>query len=390
MTAPRDFADTPEWAADLVEEAGRAFAASYGREASHVVLAPGRVNLIGEHVDLHGGPMLPVAMARATVLACAPGEAGVLRVRSTARAGEAVVHGDDLAHGEVGDPWLARPAAVMAALADVDVPVPGLDALVTGDLPLGAGLSSSAALGVALCLAAEHAAQRRLDPLDRARVVQAAEHACGTPCGLMDPLVLSAARRDHAVHLDCRTGAWRHVPLPADVELVVVDSGQRHDLADGSYAERRVSCERAAELLGVEWLADADPDDVARLPDDSARRRVRHVVGEVRRVVDFERALRAGDVEAAGRVLAAGHASLRDDFEVSTHLIDHMADVLNGPPRDGVVLGARLTGGGFGGCLVVLTRRGGLACVRERLELSGLSVRAFATPAVDAARVLSR
>jgi galactokinase len=344
------------------------------------VWAPGRVNLIGEHTDYAGGLALPIALDRGTtVTGVRRRGAEQVRLRSEAEPEPAVVPLD------VGDPASVRPAwarYVAGVVAELR-PASGFEGTVTTTLPIGAGLSSSAALelAVALALGFEGA------PTDLALLGQRAEQrASGVPCGLMDQLVGAAGKPGHALLIDFgaaerrgaesaaerrgaeepaeRRGAdvpvFEDVPLPEEAEIVVLDSGQRRTLAGGgtggaAYAERRASVEAAAARLGP--LRTAAPADIARLDDPVLRRRARHVITENQRVLDLLAALRAGDLATAGAVMDAGHVSLRDDFEVSTPVLDQLVTSVRSRPG---VHGARLTGAGFGGCVVALTEAGAL------------------------------
>ena len=235
------------------------------------------------------------------------------------------------------------------AVAAVVEPAAGFTGEVASDLPIGAGLSSSASLEVALALAFGHGR----DPLQVARDCQRAElMASGVPCGIMDQLV-SAVAVENALLIDCSTLSAEPVPVPEDVEIVVIHSGEARRLAGSAYAERRRSCEEAASIIGP--LRAATLDAVSELSDPVLRARARHVVSENHRVWAFASALTEGDLEACGRLMVESHRSLAEDFEVSTERLDAMVADLNGRPG---VYGARLTGAGFGGCVVALTRPG--------------------------------
>jgi galactokinase len=325
-------------------------------------VAPGRVNLIGEHTDHTGGLVLPMAIDRVTAVDGDPG-GDVVRLVSTHEREPAVV---PLVVGDprgVAPPWARYVAGVVAATA----PAVGFTGTVSSTIPIGAGLSSSAALEVAVALALGFRG-----PVDELAVrCQEAEHrATGVPCGIMDQLASAAGVAGHALLIDCTTLAIRPVPIPEGVEVTVVDSGERRPLAGTAYGERRRSCEAAQARIGP--LRDASPEDVDALADPVLRACARHVVTENQRVRDFVAALEAGDLAACGALLAASHASLRDDLRVSTPRLDALVDRLAATPG---VFGARLTGGGFGGCAVALSEPGAL---RE-----GWTVRAR-----DGARVL--
>jgi galactokinase len=310
--------------------------------------APGRVNLIGEHVDYVGGLALPMAVDLGTTI-------------TGRRVGDWIsLDSDDepercelpLALDEpaaVSPAWARYVAGVVAELA----PSVGFDGTVVSTLPIGAGLSSSASLELATALALGFDG----GPHDLARLGQRAEQAAsGVPCGLMDQLASACGVDGHALLIDFRTDAVEPVPVPPDMEIVVVHSGVSRQLARSAYAERRASCEDAAATLGVA-LRDATLDDVASLSDPVLRHRARHVVSENQRVLAAVEAMRAGDAPTAGAILVEGHVSLRDDFEVSLPEIDALVDRLIAAPG---VHGARITGAGFGGCVVALTEPGAL------------------------------
>lgn len=308
--------------------------------------APGRVNLIGGQVDYHEGYVVSLAVDRDVTVAAAPRRDRVVRARSSAYPGTVEV---DLAAAvdpaAVSPAWGRPVAAVARVLRDHGVDPPGADLAYGSSLPPGAGLSSSAAFGVVTTLALAHLAGHTLAAGDAARVAQRAEHlALGVPCGIQDPLTSLAARAGHVLLLDCRTLAAEHLALPPGIALLVVHSGVSRTLAGSPWAARRAESFGAARRVGVRVLRDATPDQVRGEP------RARHVVHEIGRVLAFADALRRGDADALGPLLLASHASSRDDMEVSTPELDTLVECL----VDAGALGARLTGGGFGGCVVAL------------------------------------
>ncbi|MGJ7440197.1 galactokinase [Aquipuribacter sp. MA13-6] len=332
--------------------------------------APGRVNLVGEHLDYNGGPVLPLAIAHRGLVAARRRDDGVLRLVSAQD--DAVWEGSvaDLVPGAVPG-WAGYAAGVLWALGrGPGGDLPGFDVVVDGRVPVGAGLSSSASLtcGVAVAVAdllglpgadaADEAGRRVL----AAACVRAENEFAGAPTGGMDQAVVLRARAGHALLLDCRTFDAEHVPLPTgeagQAELLVVDTRAHHALVDGRYGGRRAACERAAADLGLDRLADLGPDDLeaatSRLGDDELRRVVRHVVSETDRVHRVAALLRAGDLAATGPLLLASHASMRDDFRISVAELDLVVEA----SVDAGALGARMTGGGFGGSAVVLCTDG--------------------------------
>lgn len=308
------------------------------------VRAPGRVNLIGDHTDYTGGLVLPMAIDRETVVDVEPHE--VVELRSFDEPETVVVPLD------VPDPSAVRPGwgRYVAGVVSVLRPATGVRGVVGTTIPIGAGLSSSAALEVAVALALGFDGT----PLELARACQRAEQvATGVPCGIMDQLASASGVAGHALLIDCATSSVTPVPLPDELEVVVVHSGQTRAVAATAYAERRAQCEAATVVVGP--LREASPDDLGALDEPVLRRRARHVVSENTRVAAFSDALAGGRFDELGPLLDASHASLRDDFEVSTPELDALVARLAATPG---VLGARLTGAGFGGCVVALAERG--------------------------------
>jgi galactokinase len=326
--------------------------------------APGRVNLIGEHVDYNDGLVLPFALPFTATARVSPRRDDAVHVRTTAYDEEAVFS-IRVQPGEVSG-WAAYIAGVVWALAPPDDA--GLDIEVHSDVPVGAGLSSSAALECAVAAAVDSALQMSLGPVELASRCRRAENDfVGVPTGPMDQLAAMLCQVGHALLVDCRDMSHSDVPLDLSshgLRLLVVDTGVRHALADGAYAERRAECAAAAEALEVSTLRDAAPEQVRRMSDPLLQRRAHHVVseiGRVREVVDVLTAAHPGDI---GAFLTASHESLRDDYEVSCSELDVTVEAA---VRAGA-LGARLTGGGFGGCAIVLCRQADVASVIDRVE----------------------
>ena len=332
----------------------------FGREPAGRWAAPGRVNLIGEHVDYAGGLCLPFALDRRTVVAAAPRADGRVRLSSTAEPDGWEGHLDEIGPGAPGG-WAGYAAGVLWALRAAGHDVPGVDLLVTDTVPLGAGLSSSAALECAVAVAVDELAGLGLagsrdGRAELARLCRRAENdVVGAPTGGMDQLAALLGEPGHALLIDCRDGAVRPVPLPLhahDLTVLVFDTRVRHRLADGRYARRRADVERAAASLGLPSLREAMPADLDRL-DPALRRRARHVVTEIARVAEVVALLDAGRLPAVGPLLDASHASLADDHEVSCPELD----LAVATARSAGALGARMTGGGFGGSAIALVPR---------------------------------
>jgi len=307
--------------------------------------APGRVNLIGDHTDHTGGLALPMAIDLGTTVSGHTGGA-VVELRSPIGPEPAIVPLDVDDPAAVSPGWARYVAGVVAELR----PSVGLSGSVVTTLPVGAGLSSSAALEVAVALALGFEGSA----LELAQLGQRAERrASGVPCGIMDQLASAAGVAGHALRIDCTTLEVRPVPLPDDLEVVVVDSGQRRALATSAYADRAAACQAAQASIGP--LRDATLADLAGVSDEVVRRRARHVITENARVDHLAEALGSGDRQSMADAMTASHRSLREDFEVSTPELDALVDQLR--TVDGV-LAARLTGAGFGGCVVALAGRG--------------------------------
>ena len=338
--------------------------------------APGRVNLIGEHTDYNLGFALPIALPGPTVATFAPGDADAITVRSDREPGAARIPLDTAA-GEITG-WAAYVAGVVWALRRAGHPVIGGDMCITGGPAAGAGLASSAALECAVLGAILHATGVAMDRIEQARLAQAAENEyVGAPTGLLDQLCALFGQPSSAMLVDFLAVSVCPVafdPESCDVALLVVDSRARHQHAGGAYAQRRASCERAAADLGASSLRDVQdsaPWPLAAIRDPVDRRRARHVPSENRRVLDFVAALDDCDFGHAGRLLTASHASMRDDFEITTAHIDLIADTAVWAGA----LGARMTGGGFGGCVIALAPAGAVdaigAAVRDAVGSAG-------------------
>ena len=344
--------------AALTDAVADAFTGLHGRPPLGVFAAPGRVNLIGEHVDYNGGLCLPMALPHATYAAVAPRDDGTVTVTSHQQDDAFSASLDALGPGQATG-WAAYAAGVLWALQEDGWELPGMDVVVDSRVPLGAGLSSSAAIECAVAIGAAEIAGATLDDDLRSALVRACMRAesevAGAPTGGMDQTIALFGRAECALLLDCRDWSTSQIgwdPASADLTLLVVDTRASHSLSDGGYESRRRDCETAARTLGVELLRDVEDHDEALggLDDERIRRRVRHVFTEIDRVRDAVRQLEAGDFKGLGASFTASHESLRDDYEVSADELDVVVDTA----LENGALGARMTGGGFGGSAIAL------------------------------------
>ncbi|WP_441287707.1 galactokinase [Sorangium sp. KYC3313] len=343
---------------------GNGFEVVFGRPAKVLAEAPGRVNLIGEHTDYSGGYVLPTAIPQKTRVEIAPREDRLIQVMTANVRGGAQLSfraGEEARRGL----WLDYVQGITAVLRSRGASIPGFDARIASTVPLGSGLSSSASLLVALARALRSMLGLSIDDVEIARIAHAAEHDfVGAPVGTMDQMAASLADESTALFIDTRTLAFERIPLPPEAELLVIDSGVAHQHASGDYKTRRAECERAAAALGVPELRDVDASVEPRIASLPAPldRRARHVVTENARVLAAVAALRAGDLGRLGELFDASHRSMRDDFEVSVPAVDALVESARAQPD---VFGARLTGGGFGGAIVALVKRGRAASVGQ-------------------------
>ncbi|MFE1927884.1 galactokinase [Streptomyces asoensis] len=381
------------------QEVREGFVRLYGAEPDGVWAAPGRVNLIGEHTDYNDGFVMPFALPHIAVAAVSPRTDGVLRLHSAdLDSGVAELRLDDLSPGS-DSRWTAYPAGVVWALREAGHPVTGADVHLSSTVPSGAGLSSSAAIEVVVALALNDLFGLGLQGWQLARLCQRAENVyVGAPTGIMDQTASACCEAGHALFLDTRDLSQKQIPLDLAAEglrLLVVDTQVTHAHSGGEYGKRRAGCEKGAALLGVDALRDiayADLDAALdRLGDEEeVRRLVRHVVTEDQRVEEVVALLESGgDTRAVGPVLTAGHASLRDDFRVSCPELDLVVDTA----LAGGALGARMTGGGFGGSAIVLAEaadvEGLTKAVQEAFAVAGYKApRVFeAVPSAGARRL---
>ena len=329
-----------------------------GRQPTGVWAAPGRVNLIGEHTDYNEGYVMPFALAQRVLIAAAPRNDRTWSVTSLNNDSTKIFSAADLNPGMAG--WQAYVAGVVWALQDAGHRVGGADLVLTSDVPEGAGLSSSAALECAVLTAVVDLNDLDVVGIERAKLARRSENDfVGAPTGLMDQAASTLCTAGHALFFDCRTDAAEQVlfdTTSAGLEILVLDTKTPHALVDSEYAARRASCEQAAQLLGIPALRDVTDLDAAldQLPDPVLKRRVRHVVTENARVLEAADVLRAGRIADLAPLLDASHESMRDDFEITVPQVDLAVETA----RSSGSLGARMTGGGFGGCIIALVELG--------------------------------
>jgi galactokinase len=335
------------------DQVAGAFRARFGSSPALVVRSPGRVNVIGEHTDYNEGFVLPMAIDRAVWIALRPRPGREVIAVSLDFREEKTFALDGLRRS--GGGWLDYLKGTAWALTEAGHRLAAWEGVVTGDVPIGAGLSSSAALEMATACAFAAVSGLPWDPVVMAQLARRAENEfVGVGCGIMDPLIIGAGQDGHAVLIDCRSLETRPVPLPRGTAIAVLDTSTRRELTGSAYNERRAQCEEAARLLGVAALRDVSPAGLAArgggLPDD-VRRRARHVVSENARTLEAAEAMQAGDARRLGRLMNESHVSMREDFEISTAALDAMVEIAQAAAGGH---GARMTGGGFGGCVVAL------------------------------------
>ncbi|MCL4200913.1 MAG: galactokinase [Pirellulaceae bacterium] len=384
----------------LVHRAETQFESRFGRSPRWIAAAPGRVNLIGEHTDYNDGFVLPMAIQRYVVIAADAAGGGdwqmPIRLVSSAVEQPQWISLDESRNEEIAA-WARYVFGVMIGCRDQGMQPGPLDVLVDSNVPLGGGLSSSAALEVATATLIEAVTGRRLPDVDKALLCQQAEHRyAGVPCGIMDQFTSVLGLADHLMLLDCRSTTVTPVPMTdTDVQVLIVNSNVKHELTGGEYAQRRSQCERAAQGMGVASLRDATSDLLKQ--HESALepvlvRRARHVIGEIARTTQAAEAVANGDWHRAGALMYESHASLRDDYEVSCAELDLLVELARDYGSEGMI-GSRMTGGGFGGCTVSLVRREHLETVaraiRDRYQKqTGVTPTLFTTRPAQGAQIV--
>jgi len=384
---------------DLASHVATEFKKIYGRPPRWIAAAPGRVNIIGEHTDYNDGFVLPMAIEFYSVMAADRPADGreVITLRSTLEAEVATI---DLSRPVVpGLPkWGNYPRGVVAGFQGRGIQPGGLDVLLHSTVPLGSGLSSSAALEICTATLLEAVTGTTLDPVEKALLCQKAEHDfAGVPCGIMDQFISALGREGHLLLLDCRTRKTEIVPLQdPSVALLIINTNVKHELSGGEYAERRAQCEEAAMNLGVESLRDVTVEELEMGKSklrDLVYRRARHVICEISRTVRAAGSVRQSDWPAVGQLMYASHVALRDDFEVSCSELDAVVKIADAIGEQGGVYGCRMTGGGFGGCCVALVKASSVDAITKKISddyktRTGIVATIFASRPASGATIL--
>lgn len=358
---------------DLSSLVAAEFQKSYGRLPRWIAAAPGRVNLIGEHTDYNDGFVLPMAIDYYAVMAAdrPVGGENVITLRSTLEQEPVRI---DLAEPiKPGAPkWGNYPRGVIAGFLARGINPGGLDVLLHSTVPLGSGLSSSAALEVCTATLLEAVTGKMIDPVEKALLAQKAEHDfAGVPCGIMDQFISALGREGHLLLLDCRSRETELVPMKNhSVELLIINTNVKHELGSGEYAKRRAECEEAAKVLGVASLRDATAEQLEKAKakmSEVVYRRARHVIGEIARTVHAAGEIRETNWPSVGQLMYASHFSLRDDYEVSCKELDVIVEIAAEIGQQGGVFGCRMTGGGFGGCAVALVEVASIEAITKKI-----------------------
>jgi galactokinase len=388
----------------MMEDAGKrargAFQTHFGRPPRWLASAPGRVNLIGEFTDFNDGFVLPMAIERRTVIAAAPnGYPDRIVLRSEATGETVTVDLAEVLRPQSKGRWANYPKGVLAGFLESGLRPRGFDAVIHSTVPIGAGLSSSAALETAMATLLETITGVTLDPIDKILLCQKAEHTfAGVPCGIMDQFISALGRSGQVMLLDCRSKqpTWLPWSDPA-VAVLVINTNVKHELSTSGYADRRKSCENAARAMGVPSLREATLEklrEVSGSLDELSVRCARHVIGEIERTVQAAECIRRSDWVNFGRLMGESHVSLRDDYAVSCFELDTAVEIAKSIGREGGVFGCRMTGGGFGGCAVALIETASQeAIVREiaaaYLRRTGIEATLFVSRPAEGANVIA-
>lgn len=358
---------------ELSRKTADEFQKTYGRAPRWIAAAPGRVNVIGEHTDYNDGFVLPMAIEFYTIMAAdtRPDGKDIITFRSTSQTDAATV---DLSQPvkPTAPKWGNYPRGVVAGFLARGIKPGGLDVLLHSTVPLGSGLSSSAALEVATATLLEAVTGKTIDPVEKALLAQKAEHDfAGVPCGIMDQFISALGHEGHLLLLDCRTRKTELVPMSdPTVALLIINTNVKHELSGGEYAERRAQCEEAAAKLGVKSLRDVTAEQLEQNKgklSELVYRRARHVIGEINRTIEAGHRTRANHWPRLGELMYASHSSLRDDYEVSCAELDAVVEIAGQIGMKGGVYGCRMTGGGFGGCCVALVSATAVDVITKRI-----------------------
>ncbi len=375
------------------------FQKAYGRAPRWIAAAPGRVNVIGEHTDYNDGFVLPMAIEFYTIMAADRPVDGknVITLRSTSQADVATI--DLSAPVKPSAPkWGNYPRGVVAGFLARGVNPGGLDVLVHSTVPLGSGLSSSAALEVCTATLIEAVTGKAIDPVEKALLAQKAEHDfANVPCGIMDQFISALGREGHLLLLDCRTRQTELVPMSdPSVALLVINTNVKHELSGGEYAERRAQCEEAARNLGVKSLRDVTADQLEQGKSKLSEvvfRRARHVIGEIERTLHAAEGIRQSNWPTVGQFMYASHYALRDDYEVSCKELDDVVEIAEDIGYKGGIYGCRMTGGGFGGCCVALVKADAVDAISKKIAAdykakTGIEATIFASRPASGATII--
>ena len=356
---------------ELAQTTAAQFKKRSGTAARWIAAAPGRVNLIGEHTDYNDGFVFPMALERYTVIAAAPNGTAQINLTSGTAKGTAVIDlHKPLKRGEPA--WANYVKGVIVGFQRLGAKIPGFNAHIESTVPLGGGVSSSAALEVATATLLEAITGKKLTQVQKGLLAQKAEHEFALmPCGIMDQFISVMGKADHVLLLDCQSRKTQLVPMKSkDVAILVINTNVKHELTGSEYPDRRRQCEEAAKALGVKSLRSATLADVNAAPSKLTNlqfRRARHVVTEIGRTTGAAAAFANGDWETAGKLMYASHGSLRGDYEVSCPELDEVVAIAHAIGLKGGVYGCRMTGGGFGGCCVALVKASKVKAIAAKI-----------------------
>jgi galactokinase len=374
------------------------FAKKFGRRPRWIAAAPGRVNVIGEHTDYNDGFVLPMAIERYAVMA-----ADIASVPEKISVCDVILN--ETAQIELlnpvtrGEPkWSNYVRGVIAGFQRRGEKVPAMDIALSSNVPLGGGLSSSAALEVCTATLIEAVTRGKIDSVEKALLCQKAEHDfAGVPCGIMDQFISVMGRKNHLLLIDCRSYKTELVPMnDPSVALLIVNTKVKHELSSGEYAKRRAQCESAAKILGTASLRDATIEMLERNKtkmDEVVFRRARHVISEIERTFRAAEAVRVSDWLAVGQLMYASHTSLRDDYEVSCWELDVVVEIAEAIGINGGIFGCRMTGGGFGGCTIALVKTEAVKTISRTIvadyqKRTGVEAMIFSSRPAAGARII--